>query len=103
MRYGRWLGRYGSAIPQWSNVESSMAFHYNLTLDDIWDMSWRRFVVLFNALWPRKDTEEEQDDGNQKFDVINDWNALVGKQPTVTKPKELSQYLKEQGIGTRHN
>jgi hypothetical protein len=57
--------------------------------------------MSYGTLWPAKD--EEQDDGNQKFDVINDWDKLVGGQLSSTKPKELTQYLKEQGIGTRHN
>lgn len=99
-KYGEWLGRYGSATTQWANVESSMAFHYKLTLRDILEMSWRRFVVMFNALWPPKD-EDTEDDGTQKFDVIKDWNSLVGQQDGATAPKELHQYMKEQGIGKR--
>jgi hypothetical protein len=103
--YGRWLGRYGSAITQWANVESSMAFHYNMTLDDIWTMSWRRFVILFDALWPRKDedSEELRDDGTKKFNVIDDWNKAVGSQPTSSKPVELIDYMKRHGSGPRYN
>ena len=66
-------------------------------------MSWRRFVILFDALWPRKGEDDEQDDGNQKFDVISDWNKLTSQQPSASKPKELTEYLKEQGIGTRYH
>jgi len=84
-----------------------MAFHFNLTLHDIWTMSWRRFVVLFDALFPRKLQEDAtdnsgvgpNDNGVKKFDVIKDWNELVGSQATAGKPKELHQYMKEQGIG----
>lgn len=97
--YAEWLGRYGSAIPQWSNVESSMTFHYNLTTQDIWTMSWRRFVVLFDAIWPRKDDGETEDESVQKFDVIKDWNDLVGSQAQSGKPRELHDYMREMGRG----
>ena len=81
-----------------------MAFHYNLTLHDIWTMSWRRFVVLFDSLWPRKkdddvDAPSTDDNGVKRFDVIKDWNALVGSQAEAGKPKELHQYMREQGMG----
>ena len=98
--YGEWLGRYGSAIPQWSNLESSMAFHFNLTTQDILTMSWRRFVVLFDALWPRKDDDDEDEEENvQKFDVIKDWNQLVGSQAVAGQPRELHDYMRDMGRG----
>ncbi len=100
MSYGRWLSRYGSAIPQWSNVESSMAFHYSLTLDEIWTMSWRRFVILFDALWPRKD-EEDEETSSSKFNVIDDWNKAVGEVPKSSQPIELGEYMKRTGRATR--
>ena len=98
-KYEGWLMRYGTAIPRWSNVEAKMAFYYNLTLDDIWTMSWRRFVILFDSLWPRKDPDEQEDDSVQKFDVIKDWNALVGSQAEAGKPRELHEWMKDAGIG----
>jgi hypothetical protein len=66
-------------------------------------MSWRRFVVLFDSLWPRKEDGEEQDDGTQKFDVIKDWDKAVGKQPSSGKPTELIDYMKRHGSGPRYN
>jgi hypothetical protein len=32
-----------------------MQMHYNLTADDIWNMSWRRFRVMFSKLFEWKD------------------------------------------------
>ena len=84
-----------------------MAFHYNLTTNDILTMSWRRFVVLFDAIWPRQSDDEEgtpsdrhiDPDKVKKFDVIKDWNALVGSQAEAGKPRELHDYMKEIGRG----
>jgi hypothetical protein len=65
-----------------------MRERYGTTARDLFKMSWREFRVLFEALISREiisfgdgfDRDDSAPDGN-KFDVIEDWNAVTGKQP----------------------
>ena len=92
------ISRYGAVIASWKNVESSFAYHYGLTLHDIWTMSWRRFVVLFDALYPRKAVDDVAD-SDDKFDVIKDWDKLSGAHTAdkVTKSIGIDEYIARQG------
>jgi len=46
-----WLGRWRGALTQWREIEAGMMTHYNLTATDIFEMSWRQFVVLFKSIF----------------------------------------------------
>jgi hypothetical protein len=79
----------------WKHVEAGFAQYYGLSLHDIWTMSWRRFVVLFDGLYPRP----EKDETSNKFDVIEDWNTLAGRPrpDQVLKPIGIDEYMASQG------
>lgn len=96
-------------VAQWSLVEGAMAEHYGLGLRDMWDMSWRRFRTLYEHLFvaghltrrapddpdtytgpqgdPRPVNFQQQD--QQKFDPIDDWNRLTGR-PAPDKKRIIS-------------
>ena len=88
------VSRYGAAIVSWKNVEAGFAYNYGLTLHDMWTMSWRRFVVLFDGLYPRPEKDETSD----KFDVIEDWNTLAGrpKPDQVLESIGIDEYMARQ-------
>lgn len=50
------------ALSQWSEIEAGMQTHYGLSIEDIWSMSWRRFCVLFAAIfnWTDEDNDNEE-------------------------------------------
>ncbi len=77
-----------------------MRERYGVTVRDIFGMSWRSFRTLFETLVTygilKMNLPGEED---EKFNVIDDWNALAGKgAPQSSGRKTLSEYIDKQGI-----
>ena len=49
------------ALSQWAEIEAGMQTHYNLSATDIFEMSWRRFCVLFSAIFNWNGPDDDED------------------------------------------
>lgn len=50
------------ALSQWAEIEAGMQTHYNLSAEDIWLMSWRRFQVLFSSIFSWNGPDDDDDE-----------------------------------------
>lgn len=97
------------ALSQWAEIEAGMQTHYGLSATDIWTMSWRRFVVLFSAIFSWNDPDEgdvpttvgHQPDGKYRSNYQKavheargasgeiarsfDWDAALGRAPADSR------------------
>ena len=81
-----WVARYRTVLRQWSLVESEMAKTYDVTLSDLFRMSWRRFIVLFNSAVEWGDREGEDvptGRGSGELARTVDWDQAVPKENIV--------------------
>ena len=79
-----------------------MQQHYGLDVEDIWGMSWRRFVVLFRGIFTFNDdmlpkaTEGPESSKYEravreargaKGDILHsiDWDAALGREPAAKR------------------
>ena len=96
----------------WALVEGTLADKYGLSLRDIVEMSWRRFVVLYQYLFTTgaltRVSADEGDSqtpatpptvkGGRAYDDV-DWNALTGSTPADQSSKRsFSDFVDNAGL-----
>lgn len=98
-------------LKSWALVEGTLADKYDLSLRGIVEMSWRRFVVLYQYLFVSgalthvnsDDTEptptaEDLLQGGRAYDDI-DWNEFANKPPADHVRKvSFSEFMDSSGI-----
>lgn len=83
-------------IAHWGVVEGTMRERYGTTVRDLFEMPWREFRTLFESLvrmgiltFNDGSSDDDEDDApaadDSKFDVVKDWNAMLGKTDVVPK------------------
>lgn len=98
-------------LKSWALVEGTLADKYGLSLQDIMNMSWRRFVVLYKYLFTSGAlTRVESDDtaptpttlpalkGGMSYDKV-DWNKLTNTAPAdQVRERTFSEYMDGSGL-----
>lgn len=76
------MSRWLSVVRQWGEVEAKFASEYGLSLRDMFDLSWRRFCVLFGGVFSWK---EDAPDEPQRLADLVDWDSLRGQHKSVSQ------------------
>ncbi len=107
-----WIAEYRQVLKGWALVEGTMADKYGLSLRDIFEMSWRRFVVLYQYLFTSgaltrvsdndaastPTPQQPQLSSGQAYDDIN-WDQLTNKPPADHVSKvSFSKFMEGSGL-----
>ena len=97
-----WTARYRTLLRQWSLVESEMAKTYGVTLNDLFRMSWRRFLILFDSVveWGDQDGGRELPTtgrGSGEIARTVDWSSASPKDSILDSIKTVSLPVSRSG------
>ncbi len=108
-----WVAEYRQVLKGWALVEGTLADKYGFSLRDIVEMSWRRFVILYQYLFTSgaltrvssddaaastPTTAQPQLTSGQAYDDIN-WDKLTGADPADRQRKvSFSEFMGGSGL-----